>query len=117
LKYHIVNKGSICDIFNKNFKKKINQNNSLTREIDSVCRVVVKGHSNSSWIIDFSNRDCYIDDKLKGVDFEIGLADELLVDLVSGRRNALDAFSSGEIEFRGSNSGDILINIGKILLS
>ncbi|MBL6987777.1 MAG: sulfotransferase [Methylobacter sp.] len=108
---------AITDLFENHFQNAIDMNRALYPMLDGMWKIMIDGQTDKTWCIDFSNQKGVIkrDDLI--ADFKLSLSGALLMDMVNGRRDAIEAFIRGEIQTDGINDETLLISFGRLLFS
>ena len=107
----------ICDIFEKRFDTTIKKNRSFYPTLDGIWKVIIDGEADKAWYIDLSNQKSTVNQNNSGENFTLFLPGSLLLDLVEGRRDAIEAFFQGEIQTSGIDDKELLMNFGRLLFS
>ncbi|MGZ5050164.1 MAG: sulfotransferase [Methylobacter sp.] len=108
---------AISDVFENRFHRAINANKALYPMLVGVWKIMIDGDTDKSWCIDFSNQNGTIKQGNLSADFMLSLPGTLLMDMVNGRRDAIEAFIRGEIQVTGVDDEALLINFGRLLFS
>lgn len=108
---------AISDIFESRFNGAINTNRTLYPMLEGVWKVIVKGEFDQVWGVDLSDQKGIIKQGDFREDFALSLSSTLLIDMVNGRRDAIEAFIQGEIQTVGVDDKELLMNFGRLLFS
>lgn len=108
---------AISDIFENCFNSAINTNRALYPMLEGVWKVTVKGGGDQVWGVDLSDQKGIIKQGDFREDFTLSLSSTLLIDMVNGRRDAIEAFIQGEIQTVGVDDKELLMNFGRLLFS
>lgn len=108
---------AICELFENRLKDAINKNRALYPLLEGVWKVIVKGEPDNVWNVDLSGRQAVIKAGDFGADFTLALPASLLLDMVNGKRDAIEAFLQGEIQTVGIDDTALLMSFGRMLFS
>jgi len=108
---------AITDLFENRFQDAIDKNRTLYPMLDGVWKIIIDGRTDKTWCIDFSNQKGVIKQDDLRADFKLSLPGALLMDVVNGRRDAIEAFIRGEIQTVGVDDETLLISFGRLLFS
>jgi hypothetical protein len=112
-----INEDGISDIFDNRFRNAIKKNRGCYPALQGIWKLIVKGDADIVWIIDLSNQEGLIKEGDFRADCTLRFSATLLVDMVNGTRDAIEAFSQGEIEIDGIDDKESLMNLGRLLFS
>ncbi|WP_084675353.1 sulfotransferase family protein [Methylomicrobium agile] len=111
------NMPDISDIFENRFMNALKNNRYRYPDLKGIWKVIIKGNTDIFWVIDLSHQEA----TLKKGDHDSGttvcFSATLLVDMINGTRDAIEAFSHGEIEIQGTDDKEALMNLGRLLFS
>jgi protein-tyrosine sulfotransferase len=108
---------AIHELFESRFKDAINKNRVLYPLLKGVWKVIVKGESDNVWTVDLSDRQAVLKRGDFSADFTLVLPASLLLDMVDGKRDAIEAFLHGEIKTVGIDDTALLMSFGRMLFS
>ena len=107
----------ISDIFENHFMNAIKNNRHRYPELKGIWKIIIKGNTDGFWVIDLSNQEATLKKGDHDSDTTVCFSAALLVDMVNGTRDAIEAFSHGEIEIEGDDDKESLMNLGRLLFS
>lgn len=108
---------NVSDVFENRFMTAIRKNRYRYPALKGIWKIVVKGDEDRVWLIDLSNEDGLIKEGDFRADSTLRFSAALLADMVNGTRDAIEAFSHGEIEMDGVDDETSLMNLGRLLFS
>lgn len=108
---------AISEVFEKRFKKAIDENRLFYPMLKGVWKLIISGEGNNIWYIDFSDPINTIKQDHSKTDYTLSFSSSLLFDMVNGRRDAIDAFIKGEIKVIGTKDKELLVSFGKLVFS
>lgn len=108
---------AISNVFENRFKGAIDRNRALYPMLDGVWKIIINGAVDKAWCIDLSKQQGLIKQDDLSADFTLSLPATLLLDMVNGRRDAIEAFIQGEIQTVGVDDKELLMNFGRLLFS
>ena len=114
---HDINEDNISNIFKNRFINAIKKNRWRYPALNGIWKVIIRGDANRIWIIDLSNENELIKEGDFDADFTLRLSATLLVDMINGTRDAIEAVSQGDIEINGVDDKESLMNLGRLLFS
>ncbi|MCK9397699.1 MAG: sulfotransferase [Methylobacter sp.] len=115
--FNEINQDGISDIFENRFMEAINKNRWRYPTLQGIWKLIVKGDTDRVWMIDLSNPEGVIREGDYSSYTTLRFSAALLVDMVNGTRDAIEAFSHGEIEIDGIDDKESLMNLGRLLFS
>jgi protein-tyrosine sulfotransferase len=107
----------VSDIFEIRFTDAVKRNRSRYPALQGVWKIIVTGVSNGAWIIDLSGQEGVIKQGDLRSDYTLSLSASLLIEIMSGTRNAIEAINQGVIEITGIEDNAALANLGRLLFS
>lgn len=116
-KREIPETSEISEIFEVRFMDAVKRNRHLYPTLQGVWKIIVTGVPNGVWIIDLSGQEGMIKPGDARADFSLSLSAVLLIDIMDGTRNAIEAINQGVIETTGVEDNGALTNLGRLLFS
>jgi len=108
---------AVRELFENRLKDAISRNRALFPLLGGVWKVIVKGEFDNVLIVDLSGRQVVIKQGDFNADFTLALPASLLLDMVHGKRDAIEAFLQGEIKATGIDDTALLMSFGRLLFS
>lgn len=108
---------NISDIFKNHFMNAIKNNRGRYPALQGIWKIIIKGDTDRAWLIDLSNQGGLVTEGDSKADSTLCLSAALLLEMVNGTRDAIEAFAQGEIDVEGVSDQNSLMDLGKLLFS
>ncbi|MGH6636100.1 MAG: SCP2 sterol-binding domain-containing protein [Gammaproteobacteria bacterium] len=90
------------EIFDGHFPKVIQRKRSEFRSLNGTCKFSVYGNGGGSWLVDLTTAEAQVRSEEGPADCTISLSADVLIDVIDGRRNPVEAFQCGDIGVNGN---------------
>jgi len=107
----------VNDVIELRFSSAIKKNRARCTSVCGIWKIIANGKENEVWTIDFSVPDVVINREDAAADYIISLTAQLLLDMVTGARDPVEAFMQNEIEVSGIDSNQKLIDFARLIFS
>lgn len=107
----------VAGIFEHRFSDAVNRNRNRYPSLQGVWKIIVTGVPNGVWFIDLAGQEGAIKQGDFIADYTLSLSAPLLIEIMNGTRNAIEAINQGVIEITGIEDNAALANLGRLLFS